>query len=457
MNIAIIPARGGSKRLKNKNIMDFFGRPMISYPLSAARESGLFDRIHVSTDSEEVRDVVEKLGFPVDFLRPANLADDATGIMPVMQWVLETYRSRGIAYDTASLLLPCAPLIDAVDLRDAYEVFRQHGCRKPLMAVSTFPVAVEWAYRRTADGSLVPVTPGAYAIRSQDLEKAYYDSGSFYFYASGHILTDRPATDRDYVSYELPRTKAVDIDDEEDLELARALFRARGDRRHAGASHLRAIADERALRLRSRNDEGFEAEATFRQALSTFRGTALEEQAHRAHDYAASIDYTHAGLSPRAYLAHPVRVAALAMTLDPGVQPETVVCGLLHNVFEVSRVTPADVAARFGEPMAEGIGRLTVDRAQDTHAYKASYYGRIGDGPRWLRVVKVLDKLDNLFLLCLNQDAEVRRAYLGEIEEFIMPIVRAELPALEGYMDALIADCRETGCVDTPAVPVERK
>lgn len=227
MNIAIIPARGGSKRLKNKNIMDFFGRPMISYPLAAARESGLFDRIHVSTDSDEIRNVVERLGFPVDFLRPAQLADEATGIMPVMQWVLETYRARGTVYDTVSLILPCAPLIDAGDLRNAYDVFRQHGGRKPLMAVSTFPVAVEWAYRRMADGSLVPVTPGAYLIRSQDLEKAYYDSGSFYFYASGHILSDCPATDQDYVSYELPRMKAVDIDDEDDLQLASALFRAR--------------------------------------------------------------------------------------------------------------------------------------------------------------------------------------------------------------------------------------
>lgn len=228
MKIAIIPARGGSKRIKNKNIMDFMGRPMISYVLSAVRESKLFDKIHVSTDSLQIKETVEKLGVPVEFMRPIELADDMTPIMPVMQWVLETYRSRGVSFDTVSLVLPCAPLIESSDFVQAYEVFSKHGGRKPLMAVAPFPVPVEWAYRRKDDGALDPVNPGAYATRSQDLKKSYYDSGTFYFYSSSHILSSHPVTDKDYVSYLLPRTKAVDIDDEEDLQLAQALFAAKG-------------------------------------------------------------------------------------------------------------------------------------------------------------------------------------------------------------------------------------
>jgi N-acylneuraminate cytidylyltransferase len=95
MNLAIIPARGGSKRIKNKNIIDFCGRPIIAYSLDCARQSGLFDKIHVSTDSPEIAEVAEQLGYPVDFPRTADLADDMTPLMPVIQWVVQQYVARG--------------------------------------------------------------------------------------------------------------------------------------------------------------------------------------------------------------------------------------------------------------------------------------------------------------------------------------------------------------------------
>src|SRR5438874_1339312 len=97
--LAVIPARGGSKRIKNKNIRDFCGKPMIAYVLEVARESGLFDKIHVSTESAEIRQTVERLGFAVDFARPAELADDHTPIMPVLKHVVTTYASRGQTFD----------------------------------------------------------------------------------------------------------------------------------------------------------------------------------------------------------------------------------------------------------------------------------------------------------------------------------------------------------------------
>lgn len=200
---------------------------MISYPLDAAKKSKLFDNIHVSTDSSEIKDVVENLGVPVEFMRSANLSDDKTPLMPVLQWVLNIYKARGQSFDTVCLVLPCAPLIEASDLIQAHDVFLKHRGKKPLMAVAPFPVPVEWAYKRNEDGSLDPVNAGAYARRSQDIGKKYYDAGTFYFYSTAHILTDQPVTDRDYVSYLLPRSKAVDIDDQEDLEFAAALFSAR--------------------------------------------------------------------------------------------------------------------------------------------------------------------------------------------------------------------------------------
>ena len=114
--IAIIPARGGSKRIPNKNIRDFCGKPMISYALEAARDSALFDCIHVSTDSKKIAEATQKEGFDVDFMRTAELSDDHTPIMPVLKYVLEQYIDRGKYFDEVVLIMACAPLIDANDL-----------------------------------------------------------------------------------------------------------------------------------------------------------------------------------------------------------------------------------------------------------------------------------------------------------------------------------------------------
>ena len=115
--LAVIPAREGSKRIKNKNIKNFCGKPIISYALNAAKESGLFDTIHVSTESEEIANIVRDLGFTIDFLRDISLADDITPIIPVLKWVVEKYQSKNIYFDEVVLIMACAPLIDATDLK----------------------------------------------------------------------------------------------------------------------------------------------------------------------------------------------------------------------------------------------------------------------------------------------------------------------------------------------------
>lgn len=224
MRIAIIPARGGSKRVPDKNILPFFGRPMLHHSIQAARDSGLFDVIHVSTDSAAIAAVAAVAGCPPDFPRPEHLADDSTPVMPVVQYVLSEYQRRGKSFEAVSVIYPCAPLIEGNDLREAWDIFMRTEPRRPLMAVGAFPVPIEWAYLRSEDGTLTPVQPGAYAIRSQDLTPKYYDSGTFYFYTSSHILGPVPVADTGYVSYLLPRTKAVDIDDYEDLKVASALY-----------------------------------------------------------------------------------------------------------------------------------------------------------------------------------------------------------------------------------------
>lgn len=224
MRLAVIPARGGSKRIPGKNIAPFCGRPMIAYALEAAANSGLFDKIHVSTDSEEICQVVEALGFTVDFKRDAALADDFTGLVPVLRWVVDQYRLRGEVYDQICCIMPNAPLIRSQDLVEAFDIFTQHDARYPLLVFTKFPVPVEWAFRRSEDGLMTAVSPESLTRRSQDLQHAYYECGPFTIWNPSHLASDNPLTGQ-VLSYVLPAERAVDIDTPEDLVYAERLFR----------------------------------------------------------------------------------------------------------------------------------------------------------------------------------------------------------------------------------------
>lgn len=223
MRLAVIPARGGSKRIPQKNIAPFCGKPMIAYALEAVANSGLFDKIHVSTDSEEICQVVEKLGFTVDFKRDAALADDFTGLVPVLRWVLDQYRLRGEAYDQICCIWPNAPLLRSHDLVEAFEIFARHGGRYPLLVAAKFPVPIEWAFRRNEDGFMTAISPESLTRRSQDLQHAYYECGPFTIWNPSHLASDNPLTGQ-VLSYVLPTERAVDIDTPEDLVYAERLF-----------------------------------------------------------------------------------------------------------------------------------------------------------------------------------------------------------------------------------------
>jgi pseudaminic acid cytidylyltransferase len=225
--IAIVPARGGSKRIPSKNIREFCGRPMISYILDTAAASGLFDVIHVSTDSDQVSSVVDELGFTVDFKRPVELADDVTPILPVLRYVVEEYQRRGKQFDVVCLLYACAPLIDSQDLQSAAKMFERIGGKNVVLGVTAYPVPVEWAYMREEGGHLVPVEPGAFQIRSQDLVTKFYDAGAYAFFPVERITSNRTHSDDDFYGHVLPRYKSVDIDSPDDWMMAEILYRGR--------------------------------------------------------------------------------------------------------------------------------------------------------------------------------------------------------------------------------------
>lgn len=226
--IAIIPARGGSKRIPKKNIRDFCGKPMIAHVLEAIRESRLFDAIHVSTESEEIAATVNALGFQIEFSRPAELADDHTPIMPVLKYVVEEYERRQQTFDQVWSIMACAPLIGAKDFIAANRLFEEAGAERPLLAVAEYPVPVEWAFDREADGKLVPLQPGMFSVRSQDIKPRYFDAGSFAIFPEEMIRSAEGAgSDSGFIGYVLAREAAVDIDDEQDWKIAEAIFNAR--------------------------------------------------------------------------------------------------------------------------------------------------------------------------------------------------------------------------------------
>lgn len=226
--LAVIPARGGSKRIPGKNVREFCGKPMIGHILDAARESGLFDVIHVSTDSAEVSAVVDRQGSSVDFLRPKSLADDHTPLMPVLRFVAEEYERRGEVFDEIWLLMACAPFVEPEQLRSAARMLADSGGVDPVIAVSQYPVPVEWAYRLGADGRLTPVQPGMFAVRSQDIEPAYFDTGAFVGFPASFVRSSEGAgTDGRYIGYVMKKGSTIDIDDDADWEMAAVMFTAR--------------------------------------------------------------------------------------------------------------------------------------------------------------------------------------------------------------------------------------
>lgn len=223
--LAIIPARGGSKRIPDKNIRDFCGQPMLAHILGAAASSDLFDEIHVSTDSHEIAETASRLGFEIDFLRPPHLADDHTPIMPVLKYVLEEYLGRGAEFDCVALLMACAPMITSGDLCGAAALFDAHHGKQAVLGVAEYPCPVEWAFRRESNGVLVPMQPGMFSVRSQDLATTYYDAGQFCFMPSERVLaTVGAGSDEGFLGYPIQRHQAIDIDTLEDWRFAELVF-----------------------------------------------------------------------------------------------------------------------------------------------------------------------------------------------------------------------------------------
>src|SRR5690606_6657613 len=180
MMLAVIPARGGSKRIPRKNIRPFSGRPMIAWSISAALESGCFDKVIVSTDDGEVAEIARACGAETPFERPAELSDDHTGTIPVIAHAVDWYKRQGAEPRTVCCVYATAPFIQAADIVTGLGKLEEEGCDY-VFPVTTFPFPIQRAIRIASSGRSEMFYPEYFSTRSQDLEEAYHDAGQFYW------------------------------------------------------------------------------------------------------------------------------------------------------------------------------------------------------------------------------------------------------------------------------------
>ena len=223
MNVAIIPARGGSKRIPRKNIKNFCGKPIIAYSIFAAKKSGLFDRIIVSTDDQEIADIAKHWGADIPFLRPKKLADDHTVTMDVIKHAIDWLHENDTIYEYACCIYPTAPLIRTKDLQQGYEQLRQSD-KMFAFSVTTFPSPIFRALKQTNTNGLAMFWPEHLNTRSQDLPEAYHDVGQFYWGKTEAFLKGLQMFAEHALPIVLPRLLAHDIDTQEDWEQAELIF-----------------------------------------------------------------------------------------------------------------------------------------------------------------------------------------------------------------------------------------
>lgn len=216
--IAIITARGGSKRIPRKNIRSFHGKPIIQYPISAAESSGCFQKIMVSTDDEEIAKIAASAGAEVPFLRSVNNSSDHATTADVLIEVLTQYAERGELFDHACCIYPTAAFLTPDLLRQAFDILIDSNALSVLPIIK-FSFPIQRAFKMS-EGLISFMQPEHALTRSQDLEPAFHDAGQFYFFDVGRFLSKGKLVDHSSRGLLIPELAAQDIDNEEDWKLA---------------------------------------------------------------------------------------------------------------------------------------------------------------------------------------------------------------------------------------------
>lgn len=221
--IAIVPARGGSKRIPRKNIKNFCGKPILTYSIEAALKTDLFDEVMVSTDDGEIAEIARKYGASVPFMRSAETANDFAILKDVLDEVLAGYLKLGKIFDEVCCLLPTAPFLVANDIVNAHAILEEKNC------VSVVPV-VKYSYTifrsfKLENERLVMNWPENYAKRSQDLPEAYHDAGLFYWYSRKYFAEKNAGFGKEAYPYVMDEANIQDIDTPDDWRMAEMKYK----------------------------------------------------------------------------------------------------------------------------------------------------------------------------------------------------------------------------------------
>lgn len=222
--LGLIPAKGASTRFPQKNIARLGGRTLLEWAAAAARESGVLDRLVLSSEDEAVIEAAREAGIEAPFRRPAQLARDPAGIVDVALHALDELERAGARFDTLVILPPTAPLRSAADIRAAHELFVRHA-RASVMSVSEFGHTPFAALKIAADGTLEPYFPEYLGRKSQEMPRAYRPNGAVHVLDVPRFRQARSYFAPPLVAYVMPPERSVDVDTRADLELAELMLR----------------------------------------------------------------------------------------------------------------------------------------------------------------------------------------------------------------------------------------
>jgi pseudaminic acid cytidylyltransferase len=223
MKLAVIPARGGSKRIPRKNIKPFCGKPMIAWSIEAALASGCFDQVVVSTDDAEIAAVAREWGASVPFVRPAALSDDHAGTTAVIAHAVDALAEQGMRASQVCCIYATAPFIAADDLRQGLATLAS-GAWDYVFAATSYAFPIQRAIRIDERGAVAMFDPAQFAVRSQDLAEALHDAGQFYWGNADAWCAGKVIFGPGSAVVRLPRSRVQDIDNPEDWEMAEAMF-----------------------------------------------------------------------------------------------------------------------------------------------------------------------------------------------------------------------------------------
>ncbi|OON86194.1 pseudaminic acid cytidylyltransferase [Oribacterium sp. C9] len=223
-SICIIPARGGSKRIPRKNIIDFLGKPLLAYSIEAVKDLGIAETIIVSTDDKEIAEIAQRYGADVPFFRKKELADDDTGIADVLIDVIERYKNIGIEFNYTICVLASAPLLQKDKLIEAFKLLNARDDLESVCPVEPFSYPPQRSLV-VRDGKIEMLHPENYFKRSQDFEKLYHDCGQFFMFRTEALLRDKKLYTQNMAPIYLDEVESQDIDNYTDLELAKIKYK----------------------------------------------------------------------------------------------------------------------------------------------------------------------------------------------------------------------------------------